>query len=80
MTLLKTDSGRQDARTTAYLALSEIFGKAAYANLTVHKYIRRGKLGEADRRLFTELTYGTVRRWNYLLWIMEQLSGRKAEN
>lgn len=79
MTLLKTDSGRQDARTTAYLALSEIFGKAAYANLTVHKYIRRGKLGEADRRLFTELTYGTVRRWNYLLWIMEQLSGRKAE-
>lgn len=79
MTLLKTDGGRQDARTSAYEALSEIFGKAAYANLTVHKYIRRGKLSEADRRLFTELTYGTVRRWNYFLWLMEQISGRRAE-
>lgn len=79
MTVLKTDQIRPNARKAAYLGLLDIFEKEAYANLTVLRMLRRYKFSPEDSRFFTELVYGVCRRYNLLLWIMEQSASRSTE-
>jgi len=66
-------------RLLAVKALSDINRNGAYANLVLQKYISTHKLSDLDRRFFTELVYGTIRRRNYIDAIIEYLSKRKIK-
>jgi len=50
------------ARGVAYDTLRAVDADDAYANLLLPRLIERAGLSEADARLTTELTYGTLRR------------------
>ncbi|WEG10526.1 transcription antitermination factor NusB [Microbacterium horticulturae] len=50
------------ARGVAYETLRAVDADDAYANLLLPRLIERAGLSEADARLTTELTYGTLRR------------------
>lgn len=65
-------------RRLAVQALSDINRGGAYANITLQQYISKHKLDDLDRRFFTELVYGVVRRRNYLDAIVEKLTHRKT--
>ena len=66
-----------NVRRLAVQALSDINRKGAYANITLQEYIGRHQLSDLDRRFFTELVYGVVRRRNYLDAIIEALTKKK---
>ena len=57
---------KQNIRLLAVKALSDINRKGAYANIVLQDYISKYNLTDLDRRFFTELVYGVVRRRNYL--------------
>ena len=57
---------KQNIRLLAVKALSDINRNDAYANITLQDYISKHNLADLDRRFFTELVYGVVRRRNYL--------------
>ena len=57
---------KQNIRLLAVKALSDINRNGAYANITLQVYISKYNLSDLDRRFFTELVYGVVRRRNYL--------------
>lgn len=57
---------KQNIRLLAVKALSDINRKGAYANIVLQDYISKYNLSDLDRRFFTELVYGVVRRRNYL--------------
>ncbi len=63
-------------RLLAVKALSEINRNGAYANITLQKYISLHQLNDLDRRFFTELVYGVIRRRNYLDAVITTLAGR----
>ena len=56
---------KQNIRLLAVKALSDINRKGAYANIVLQDYILKYNLSDLDRRFFTELVYGVVRRRNY---------------
>ena len=66
----------KSARQLAFDALYQIFEKEAYANLAVQEILRQFSLIREEKNLLTELVYGVCRRYNYLLWVIEQLSTR----
>ena len=66
----------KSARQLAFDALYQIFEKEAYANLAVQEILRQFPLIREEKNLLTELVYGVCRRYNYLLWVIEQLSTR----
>ena len=57
---------KQNIRLLVVKALSDINRNGAYANITLQDYISKHNLADLDRRFFTELVYGVVRRRNYL--------------
>lgn len=63
-------------RRVAVQALDEIERKKAYANLVLQDYIKKQNMRDVDRRFFTELVYGVVRRKNYLDAIIVALTKR----
>lgn len=50
----------QNPRELALLVLDEIYERGAYANLALNKALRGNGLSSLDRKLCTELVYGTV--------------------
>lgn len=62
------------ARKLAYQALYDILEKKAYANLTLQHVLKEYPLNGPESRLLTELVYGVLRKYNYLLWIISRLS------
>lgn len=62
------------ARKLAYQALYEILEKKAYANLTLQHVLKEYPLSGPESRLLTELVYGVLRKYNYLLWVISRLS------
>jgi 16S rRNA (cytosine967-C5)-methyltransferase len=66
-----------NARELAYESLLAIFKDNGYSNIVVARMIQRHSLADRDRRLYTELVYGTLRYINYLDWIIGKLSSRK---
>lgn len=75
----KPNQPKVNIRLLSVKALSDINRNNAYANLTLQKYITNNKLDDLDRRFFTELVYGTLRRLNYLDAIIEHLTKRKIK-
>ena len=76
-----TDTQTQipNIRRLALQALSDINRGGAYANVVLKQYISKYDLGDLDRRFFTELVYGVIRRRNYLDAIIEDLTKKKIK-
>lgn len=45
----------------------------AYSNLLLNQTLRRSQFSDKDRRLFTELVYGSIQRLNSLDWMINRL-------
>lgn len=68
---------QQNPRQLAFLALREVH-KGAYADVALDRTLRIANLNDADRRLMTELVYGSVRRQRTLDAIIDGLGKKKA--
>ncbi len=64
-----------------YLALQALRAvqRGAFADAALDRVLRQSALSSQDRRLLTELVYGTVRRQRTLDALIDQLARRKAE-
>jgi 16S rRNA (cytosine967-C5)-methyltransferase len=68
---------RQTSRYLAFLALRSVQG-GAFADIALDRVLRQAELTEPDRRLTTELVYGTVRRQRTLDALIDQLAKKKS--
>lgn len=66
------------ARQLAFAVLRDI-DKGAFADVALDRNISKLTLSSADRRLATELIYGTVRRQRTLDALIDQLGKRRAD-
>jgi 16S rRNA (cytosine967-C5)-methyltransferase len=62
-----------NARETALSILEKWEERQAYSNLLLNQVLQASPLNEKDKRLVTELVYGTIQRKNTLDWILNQL-------
>ncbi len=62
------------ARKLAYQALYEVLEKDAYANIVLQHVLDEYALKAEESHLLTELVYGVLRKYNYLLWVISKLS------
>lgn len=68
-----------NVRALAVKALVAINRDGAYANIIIGDMIKQSNLGDVDRRFFTELVYGVIRRRNYLDAIIAHLTGKPVK-
>lgn len=68
----------QNPRQLAFLALQNIQRRGAFSDVALNKVLQNTQLSSLDRRLLTELVYGTVRRERTLDAIINQLGKKKA--
>ncbi len=64
------------ARNRALKIINAVHEQSAYANVALAKELRKGELGDLDRRFVTELVYGTVKAGDTLDWIIRQYINR----
>jgi 16S rRNA (cytosine967-C5)-methyltransferase len=64
-------------RQLAFIALRDIH-KGAFADVALDKVLQRINLPNHDRRLLTELVYGSVRRQRTLDALIDQLASKKS--
>ena len=67
----KTKKQVPNARTVAVEILSQVFDEGAYTNIALNKYLRTSNLSVLDRRLLTELVYGTTKAKGTLDWYLK---------
>lgn len=67
------------ARGGALAVLQQVLEEGAYTNLAVNKYLRQHELPALERRLLTELVYGTVKALGTLDWYLAQCVSRPLE-
>lgn len=65
-------------RQIAFTALREVH-RGAYADTAVDRTLQKFKLSDHDRRLMTELVYGSVRRQRSLDAIIDQIADKKSQ-
>lgn len=65
-----------NARQLALTIINEVDLKGAYANIALAHEINRQSLSEQDRRLVTELVYGTVKAGATVDWLLAQYTDR----
>ena len=70
--MAKTDKKAATARSAAVEVLQQVLGEGAYTNIAVNKYLRSHELSDMDRRLMTELVYGTVKAVGTIDWYLQQ--------
>lgn len=68
----------QNPRQLAFLALRAI-QKGAFADVAVDQALHRSDVTVLDRRLFTELVYGTIRRQRTLDALIDQFAKKKDQ-
>lgn len=68
----------ENPRQLAFLALRDIHRKGAFTDIALDRVLQTAPLNAADRRLVTELVYGSVRRQRTLDTIIDQLGKKKA--
>ena len=68
----------QNPRQLAFLVLQEIRQRGAYADIALNRWLNKAQLKGADKRLATELVYGSTRRWRSLDEIVNQLAKKPA--
>ncbi|MEB3337085.1 MAG: 16S rRNA (cytosine(967)-C(5))-methyltransferase [Leptolyngbyaceae bacterium] len=69
----------QDPRQLAFLTLRAV-QQGAFADVELDKQLRQVTLSDRDRRLVTELVYGSVRRQRTLDALIDQLGKKKAQD
>ena len=69
MNHLNTNAQAPSARALAYQALYDILEKGAYSNLRLQTALKKNHLKGPEAHLLTELVYGTLRKYKYLIWI-----------
>ena len=67
------------ARGAAALVLRMVLDDGAYTNIALNQYLRGSRLSDLDRRLATELVYGTVKALGTLDWYLEQCVTRPLD-
>jgi len=65
-----------DARQIALSIINEVNIQGAYANLALAKAINQHNLQDKDRRLVTELVYGTIKAGATLDWLLGHYTNR----
>ncbi|MEG5137490.1 MULTISPECIES: 16S rRNA (cytosine(967)-C(5))-methyltransferase [unclassified Microcoleus] len=68
----------QNPRQIAFLALREVHRRGAFADAALDRTFRNSQLSDLDRRLVTELVYGSVRRMRSLDFIIDKLATKKS--
>ncbi|MDZ8186680.1 MAG: 16S rRNA (cytosine(967)-C(5))-methyltransferase [Nostoc sp. ChiSLP02] len=66
-----------NARQLAFIALRDVH-KGAYVDVAVDRVLQKVTLADSDRRLLTELVYGSVRRQRTLDTLIDQLAQKKS--
>ncbi|MEH1836429.1 MAG: 16S rRNA (cytosine(967)-C(5))-methyltransferase [Nostoc sp.] len=64
-------------RQLAFIALRDVH-KGAYADVALDRVLQKVNLADSDRRLVTELVYGSVRRQRTLDTLIDQLAQKKS--
>ncbi|MEH2260552.1 16S rRNA (cytosine(967)-C(5))-methyltransferase [Nostoc sp.] len=64
-------------RQLAFIALRDVH-KGAYADVALDRVLQKFNLPDCDRRLVTELVYGSVRRQRTLDTLIDQLAKKKS--
>ncbi|MBH8574733.1 16S rRNA (cytosine(967)-C(5))-methyltransferase [Nostocaceae cyanobacterium CENA369] len=64
-------------RQIAFIALRDVH-KGAYADVALDRVLQKVNLSDSDRRLVTELVYGSVRRQRTLDTLIDQLAKKKS--
>ncbi len=67
----------ENSRQLAFIALRSVH-RGAYADAALDSVLRQSNPSAADRRLVTELVYGSVRRMRSLDALIDQLATKKA--
>lgn len=67
------------ARSGAVEIMQQVLDEGAYTNIAVNKYLRSHQLNDMDRRLLTELVYGTVKAVGTIDWYLQQCVTRPLE-
>lgn len=67
------------ARGAALAVLGQVLDEGAYTNLAINKYLRAHPMEAQERRLFTELVYGTVKALGTIDWYLAQCVTRPLE-
>lgn len=67
------------ARGAAALVLRMVLDDGAYTNIALNQYLRGSRLSDLDRRLATELVYGTVKALGTLDWHLAQCVTRPLD-
>ncbi len=65
-------------RQLAFIALRDIHRQGAFTDIALDRVLRTAQLNSADRRLVTELVYGSVRRQRSLDALIDQLGKKQA--
>ncbi|MFN6517737.1 MAG: 16S rRNA (cytosine(967)-C(5))-methyltransferase [Nostoc sp. CreGUA01] len=66
-----------NARQLAFIALRDVH-KGAYVDVALDRVLQKVNLPDSDRRLVTELVYGSVRRQRTLDTLIDQLAQKKS--
>ncbi|MBD2449838.1 16S rRNA (cytosine(967)-C(5))-methyltransferase [Nostoc sp. FACHB-152] len=66
-----------NARQIAFIVLRDVH-KGAYADVALDRVLQKFKLPDSDRRLATELVYGSVRRQRTLDALIDELATKKS--
>lgn len=80
MNHLNTNAQAPSARALAYQALYDILEKGAYSNLRLQTALKKNHLKGPEAHLLTELVYGTLRKYKYLIWIISRLSSHPVKD
>ena len=65
-------------RQLAFIALRDIHRQGAFTDIALDRVLRTAQINSADRRLVTDLVYGSVRRQRSLDALIDQLGKKKA--
>ncbi len=77
--MAKTNRKAVTARSGAVEIVQQVLGEGAYTNIAVNKYLRSHELNDMDRRLMTELVYGTVKAVGTIDWYLQQCVTRPLD-
>jgi 16S rRNA (cytosine967-C5)-methyltransferase len=70
--MIKQNKPQVSARWVAYQALLRVDRDKAYAGLVLDTALNKSELSARDKRLVTELVYGTIRHQGTLDWLIAQ--------
>ena len=64
---------KKTARQTAFAVLEKVFSEGAYSNIALNQALLEASLSSVDKRLVTEIVYGTVARKMTLEWYLSHV-------